>query len=269
MDLSSASDFFGPLARYKSTAVVLSIGAACVLANGILSKRAVRGKKKPSSWNWNEEIVVVTGGSGGIGRELVDGFARRGVTVVSLDVKPAPPAVTDIVADIAKQKTRGRTYHYQVDVTSREAVRDVGRRIRDEVGGDPTVLINNAGLAVGRPLLDGDEQTVRAVFGVNLLAHFWTAHEFLPAMIARDHGHVISMASVASYVTLASNVEYSCTKAGVQAFHEGLGQDLRHRYGAKSVLTRYASTVYLFLSSASCSSIWTVVSYFRTGSRHP
>lgn len=231
MALSTASDLLRPLAPYKSTAVVLSLGAAVILANGLLSRRAVRGKKKPSSWDWDREIVVVTGGSGGIGQELVNGFARRGVTVVSLDVRPAPDTAP-------AGMNKSAVHHYQVDVTSREAIRDVAARIRTDLGADPTVLINNAGLAVGRPLLDGTEQTVRSVFDVNMLSHFWTTFEFVPSMVARDHGHVVSVASVASYVTLASNVEYSCTKAGVQAFHEGLGQDLRHRYGTRSVLTR-------------------------------
>lgn len=244
MNQSTASNLLLPLARHKLTAITLSIGAACVLANGMLSKRAVRGKKKAASWDWDKEIVVVTGGSSGIGKELVDGFSRRGVTVVSLDIKPPSPVdaamnnVSNTTKDASEVDTSSTSHHYHIDVSSCEALHDVGQRIRNDLGGNPTVLINNAGLAVGIPLLHSDEQTVRAVFDVNMLSHFWTVFEFLPAMIERDHGHIVSVGSVASYVTLASNIEYSCTKAGVLAFHEGLGQELKHRYGARSVLTR-------------------------------
>lgn len=61
--------------------------------------------------------------------------------------------------------------------------------------------------------------------------------EFLPAMIKMNHGHVVTVASIASYVTIAQNVDYSCTKAAVVAFHEGLRQELDYRYGAPMVRT--------------------------------
>lgn len=208
---------------------VLSLGA-CYAINRLLSRRAVSGKRPRSSWKWDEEIVVVTGGSGGIGSAMVEGFARRGVTVVSLDIKP--PSDADAISVSEK-----KSHFYQVDIRSRAAVQDAASWIRTNIGA-PTVLINNAGLANGVSLLDAGESRIRDIFDVNILSHFWLVQAFLPDMVRRDHGHVVSVASVASYITLAGNVEYSCTKAGVMAFHEGLGQELRHRYGAKSVLTR-------------------------------
>lgn len=62
--------------------------------------------------------------------------------------------------------------------------------------------------------------------------------EFLPDMIKNDHGHVVTIASFASYVVNAQNVDYACSKASALAFHEGLGSELRNRYGAKRVRTR-------------------------------
>lgn len=64
-------------------------------------------------------------------------------------------------------------------------------------------------------------------------------------MIARNHGHVVTVASVASFAVHAANVDYCCTKVGELAFHEGLGSELRARYGAHKVRTRY---VFVFLS---------------------
>ncbi|KAL1967658.1 hypothetical protein VTN77DRAFT_2915 [Rasamsonia byssochlamydoides] len=58
-------------------------------------------------------------------------------------------------------------------------------------------------------------------------------------MIKRNHGHVVTIASVASFAVLAGNVDYSCTKAAALAFHEGLTQELRHRYHADRVRTTF------------------------------
>ncbi len=61
--------------------------------------------------------------------------------------------------------------------------------------------------------------------------------EFIPAMIKKNHGHVVTIASMASYVVHARNVDYACTKASAVAFHEGLSSELKNRYNAPSVRT--------------------------------
>jgi short-subunit dehydrogenase len=61
--------------------------------------------------------------------------------------------------------------------------------------------------------------------------------EFLPSMIEKNHGHVVTIASMASFIGLGDMVEYSCTKASALAFHEGLRQELRLWYKAPKVRT--------------------------------
>lgn len=88
------------------------------------------------------------------------------------------------------------------------------------------------------PLLEQSEAQTRKVFDVNLIAPILLTQQFLPSMVKRNHGHIVNLASQASFATQASNVEYACTKAGLLAFHEGLGQELRHVYKAPLVRTR-------------------------------
>lgn len=101
--------------------------------------------------------------------------------------------------------------------------------------GHPTVLINNAGIARLKTILDSTPADVNTTFSVNTISHFWTVQTFLPHMIQQNHGHVVTLASMASFVTIAGNVDYSCSKAAALAFHEGLVQELRHRYKAPKV----------------------------------
>ncbi|GJC85984.1 dehydrogenase RED3 [Colletotrichum liriopes] len=89
-------------------------------------------------------------------------------------------------------------------------------------------------------ILDETEEQIRQVFDVNIVASFLLIKEFLPSMIRNNHGHVVNIASMASFVTGVNNVDYACSKAGTLVLHEGLMQELRHRYKAPKVRTRTA-----------------------------
>ncbi|KAJ6447228.1 hypothetical protein O9K51_02003 [Purpureocillium lavendulum] len=175
-------------------------------------------------WNWKQEIVLITGGCSGIGEHMVRKFARRGVTVVVLDIAAPRTALP------------ANAHFYQCDVTSPEAIRSCALRIRQDVG-HPSILINNAGVGTAKTLLEETDEEIQRTFNVNSVSHFWIVREFLPHMIQQNHGHVVTIASMASFVTIASNVDYSCTKAAVLSFHEGLKQELRHRYDARNIET--------------------------------
>lgn len=127
-------------------------------------------------------------------------------------------------------------HFFKADVTSSSEIAEAAAAIRKVVG-EPTVLINNAGIARCQTILGASEDSIRKTFEVNTIAHFWTIREFLPAMIKKDHGHVVTIASLASFVVHAQNVDYSCTKASALAFHEGLASELKHRYNAPNVRT--------------------------------
>jgi len=107
-------------------------------------------------------------------------------------------------------------------------------RIRTEHG-DPTVLINNAGIGNNSNLLDVPPNSLRELFDVNLLAPFLLVREFVPAMVRRNHGHIVNIASLASFSTQANNVDYGASKAGLLAMHEGLKQELKHIHMAPAV----------------------------------
>lgn len=127
-------------------------------------------------------------------------------------------------------------HYHHVDLTSTSAIKTAIRQIKDDYG-SPSVLINNAGIGIAKNILDEDDDGRRRIFDVNVLAHFKLVQELLPAMIEKNHGHIVTVASMASFYTQAQNVSYACTKSAAMAFHEGLGQELRTRYGAKKVRT--------------------------------
>lgn len=134
-------------------------------------------------------------------------------------------------------------YFYKADITSPKRLPELGRQIREEHG-DPTVLINNAGVGYNMNILDKTEDQLRRTFEVNTMAHFLLFKEFAPAMIKRNHGHIVTIASMASFLVHAQNVDYACTRASALAFYEGISQELKHRYNANKVHTTYVVLIF-------------------------
>lgn len=126
---------------------------------------------------------------------------------------------------------------YQLDISDLESVRTTCNRIRAEHG-HPTVLINNAALALDATILGIPMHDVQKTFAVNVFSHFQLVQEFLPRMVENDHGHVVTVASLAAHGPRAANVTYASSKAAALAFHEGLGLELAAYYNAKRVRTR-------------------------------
>lgn len=109
---------------------------------------------------------------------------------------------------------------YKCDLTQPSQITAVTNAIKAEVG-DPTILINNAGIGKSGLIIDTTPEWLEKIFRVNLISHWQTVGAFLPAMLKAKHGHIVTMASMATYVGPANIVDYGATKAGLLSFHEG------------------------------------------------
>jgi len=132
--------------------------------------------------------------------------------------------------------TAGNVRFYKCDVTSPEEIKQVADQIRHELG-HPTILINNAGIARGKTILESTAGDIMGVFRVNTLGPFNIMKEFLPHIVKTNHGHIQTVASVASYLAIPNLVDYSVSKAAVLALHETLKVELTSRYNAPNVRT--------------------------------
>ncbi|KJZ78409.1 hypothetical protein HIM_02447 [Hirsutella minnesotensis 3608] len=184
----------------------------------------VRNNWADDRYDWSKEIVLVTGGAGGIGGSMVRLLEEKGITVVVLDIQPMSFTASS------------RVHYFHCDIRSPEKVQAVADVVRAKVG-HPTIIINNAGVVRGKTILDAEPGDVRFTFDVNTLAHYWIAKAFLPNIIKRNHGMIVTISSVGAWLNLPNMVDYCASKAAAMSFHEGLSAELATVYNAPKVRT--------------------------------
>ncbi|XP_051465117.1 epidermal retinol dehydrogenase 2-like [Apus apus] len=184
--------------------------------------------------NVSGEIVLITGAGSGIGRLLSLKFASLGATVVLWDINQEGLKET---SRLAKQNGAVRVHCYICDCSKREDIYRVADQVKKEVG-DVTILVNNAGIVTGKTFLDSPDPLVEKTMEVNIMAHFWTYKAFLPAMMASNHGHLVSIASSAGLVGVNRLSDYCASKFAAVGFAESIHLEMRNlgKTGVKTTI---------------------------------
>lgn len=163
--------------------------------------------------------VLVTGAASGLGRRLAHGIARRKGTLVLWDLNRE--GLERVVGEI--EALGSRAQHDAVDVSKREEVYEAARRVQDPID----VLVNNAGVVSGKSLLEIPDEKIERSFAVNTLALFWTVKAFLPGMIERRRGHLVTIASAAGLIGVPRLTDYGASKWAAVGFDESLRMELK------------------------------------------
>jgi all-trans-retinol dehydrogenase (NAD+) len=167
--------------------------------------------------------VVITGGASGMGRLFALKTARQGATVVIYDLDAG--TINDVVEEI--KEITGRDAHgFVCDVSDREAVYRTADEVQDLVG-PVDVLFNNAGVVSGRRLMEIPDEKIEAVMNVNVLALYWVTKSFLPDMLARNSGHIVTMASAAGLLGVDRQTDYAASKSAAIGFTRSLRVELK------------------------------------------
>ncbi|XP_060627658.1 epidermal retinol dehydrogenase 2-like [Anolis sagrei] len=178
------------------------------------------------------KIVLITGSANGIGRELAIQFARLGSILVLWDIDEEGNNET---GELAKANGALAVCAYRCDVGKREEIYAVAEQVRREVG-DVDILINNAGILKGKTFLDLSDSDLEETLDVNTASHFWTCKAFLPAMVARNEGHLVTTASVSSLVGSNKLTATTASKYATFGFMEALAFELQDA-GKKGIQT--------------------------------
>jgi short-subunit dehydrogenase len=168
-------------------------------------------------------FVVVTGGTKGIGRSLVERFASEGYELITCsrnledlqqlksDVDSTSGSKVHIMAsDLSKKSEVIRFSQYVLGITQKIAV-----------------LVNNTGVFIPGSIQDEPEGNLELMMNTNLFSAYHLTRNLLPAMKKQKKGHIFSISSIAGITAYASGGSYSITKYAMQGFTKCLREEMK------------------------------------------
>ncbi|KAJ9667631.1 hypothetical protein H2201_002166 [Coniosporium apollinis] len=199
---------------YDAPSMILAIAWAVIITIytilAYIDRRVAYGL--PREVDLEEEVIVITGGASGLGALIAEVYGLRGASVAVLDVKEPEGEVNGVD-------------FYKCDVGDCGQVERAAKQIERDLG-TPTILINNAGIMHGKPLLQLSPAEITQTLNVNLLSHFHTLQTFLPGMLSEGRGTIVTISSVLAHIGAANLSDYTASKAALLALHASLAAEL-------------------------------------------
>jgi short-subunit dehydrogenase len=164
----------------------------------------------------SSQVVLITGGSEGIGAACVDLFTRRGWRVAAVALPSdgfeeiAGPAVLPITGDICDECVRKMAVEKTLDRF-----------------GAIDVLINNAGVGLYAAPSDASIPLTKRLFDVNVFAPLALAQLAIPIMRRQGHGTIVNLGSVGGRVALPWSVSYTASKFALHSVNDSMRRELR------------------------------------------
>ncbi|NAZ86005.1 SDR family NAD(P)-dependent oxidoreductase [Kineococcus sp. T90] len=167
--------------------------------------------------------AVVTGAAGGIGRALARDLARRGSSLVLLDRDAAN--LRALAAELRARHPGLGVDARVVDLSDGAATTRTAEAVRAEHE-RITLLVNNAGVALGGEFRQVSAEEFCWLLEVNLVATARVTSALLPALLASPGSHVVNTSSLFGLLAPAGQVAYAASKFGVRGFSEALRAEL-------------------------------------------
>lgn len=176
------------------------------------------------------QVVVVTGGTRGIGKAIVDAFLADGAEVIATGTR-----ADDVARRTADAARPPRLRYDQVDLGSA----DSARAFCDRLAALPRVdaLINNAGINQIVPIADIQDADFDRLLRIDLQSPLFLAQAVAPGMQARGYGRIVNVASIWSVMSKPGRAMYTAAKTGLA----GLTRTMAAEFGAAQVLANTIS----------------------------
>lgn len=170
-----------------------------------------------------DKVVVITGGSSGIGKALAETFGKNGSRILITGRKIEPLRETEAYL----RELNIDVYSFQADVSKEED----NQRMAEEATkhfGTIDILINNAGITMRALFEEVDLEVVKRVMDINFYGSLYATKYCLPQII-KNKGSVIGISSIAGFRGLPGRVGYSASKFALQGFLEVLRTEMLYK----------------------------------------
>lgn len=171
---------------------------------------------------FNNKVVIVTGGSKGIGESIVKELANSGYNVV-LNYNKSQEAANRIKEELTAS---GKTVDiYKADIRNRDEVKGLIEYTINKFG-KIDVLVNNAGICQSKLFTDITDEDWNNMLQTNLTSAFYTSQEALKYMIPKQQGCIVNISSIYGETGASCEVHYSAAKAGLDGMTKALAKEL-------------------------------------------
>ncbi len=174
----------------------------------------------------DRRVVVVTGGSRGIGRAIALKFAEENAHIIIFHYDPDESASSETLNLLKEKGIEAKSF--KVDVSDKKAVDSVFEKIFSEYK-RVDVLINNAGITKDKLLIRMDENDWDIVLNVNLKGVYNCTHAVLRNMIKQRRGWIVNIASIVGQIGNAGQANYAASKAGIMGFTKSVAKEVAGR----------------------------------------
>ena len=173
--------------------------------------------------DFTNKVVVITGASSGIGKQVAIEFGQLGANVVLVGRKKDKLKQTEI--ELKQFSTT--TMICQCDVSKKDQVEIMTKMVLNKFG-SIDILVNNAGFAIYGSVSDLSIDDIELQMQTNYLGMVYCVKKFLPSMLQQKSGHIVNVASVAASFGLPGIAPYCASKFAMLGFSEGLKHELKN-----------------------------------------
>ena len=181
----------------------------------------------------SDELIVVTGGSKGIGRSTIERFAKEGFDCItcSRNALELEKMQTEI------EETFGtRVFVKPADLSKRQEVDDFSHFVKS-LQRPVSLLVNNTGRFIPGAIHEEEEGILEDMIETNLYSAYHLSRAFIPDMKTRKSGHIINVCSIASLMAYENGGSYSISKFAMYGLSKGLREELKpHGIRVTSIL---------------------------------
>lgn len=170
------------------------------------------------------KLIVVTGGTKGIGRAVIEKFAANGFDVASCSRNPAE--LEKLEEQLTATHSSIQVYTKPTDMTDKHQVKlfiDFVAALKRPVN----VLVNNAGYFVPGSIATEPEGTLESMIHANLYSAYYTTRGLVQEMMKRKSGHIFNLCSIASIKAYANGGSYAISKFALLGFSKCLREELK------------------------------------------
>ena len=189
--------------------------------------------------NLEEKTVLITGGASGIGKIMVRLMLERKAKVIIWDINQEK-----IDETISEFSNKGSVFGFNVDVSNNELIQETAKKVKQEIG-VVDVLINNAGIIVGKYFSEHSLSDISKTMEINANAPMFITKAFLNDMLNQNSGHICNIASSGGIVSNPKMSVYAASKWSLIAWSDSLRLEMKQmdkKINVTTIMPYYINT---------------------------